>query len=500
MKYLFVPLNSMLTSYSISFFVFDQMPFARILPSGDNFFFGFFNGKDVAVKPWFHTAVEADGRLVWFQNTNQPNKIYAARLIKNPETLSNTAVGTDQSINANVGIAVIGFDISQLGKQIEASKLTPSTQLAITDDSNILYLNNSTDNHIPLSAYANLPTGSIVDYNQQYLMNRQTLASGWNLVALIPLNEISQRASVVRNIVGLGAIASLCIGILLSALLSNRITSPIRILVNTMNNVKLTGNLKVNLNLPVGRDEVSILYRSFNDMMRQINTLISEVYEGQIREKDAELRALQAQINPHFLYNTLDSINWLAMDSGNDQIVFINSALADLFRYTTDNSSNLVTLKDELDQVKNYVNIQSICYENRFEVTYNIEPDILDTVCPKLILQPLVENAILHGIEKSEKPGHIHISGMMDKNIVSVSIYDNGAGCNVDKLNAFIGGDHDFVATSQGYGIKNVNQRIKLKFGEDFGLRYENNVRNEGITAIITLPLSKNQARTNYFD
>lgn len=496
MKYLFIPLGSTLTSYSISFFVNDQIPFAKNFPAGDNLFFGFYNGKDVQSTPWFQDAVKADGRLFWFQKQNQKNQLYVARLIKNPETLSSSRLPTDPPLITNIGIIVIGFNVSQLGKLVEASQLTPSTQLLIIDQlNNILYHNDSANAAIPVSSYLDVKSGTIIDSGKKYLMNRQTLDSGWDLVALIPLNEISERSSIVLKIVGISGIALLCVGILLSGLISNKISAPIRKLARTMNNVKMTGNLNVNVQLPAGKDEISTLYKSFNTMMSRINQLISEVYESEIREKNAELKVLQAQINPHFLYNTLDSINWLAMESGNEQIVFINSALADLFRYITDNSNNLVTLNDELQQAKNYINLQSICYENRFTATYDIDPRIVDNNFLKLILQPLVENAILHGLEKMEQPGHIHISGYLHGNTVIVSISDNGTGADIDKLNAFLDGSLNQNVPFQSYGIKNVHQRIKLKFGEDYGLHYERNSSNVGITAVIILPLSTDRSR-----
>ena len=490
MKYIYIPLNSMLTSYSVSFFVTDELPFTRVLPSGTDFFYGFYNWREVMDETWFRQTAEGDGTLVWFKKPSERNMLYAARLIKNPEALSDDSMRKDQRVIQNVGIVVIGFDTALLGKQIEASQLTQSTRIIVTDaQGNAIYLPDSQADTVPAYTYIHSPSGRVIDYGQKYVVSRQTLASGWQLFALIPLRDISEQASFVRNIVGTTALFSLIAGLLLSVLISNKISAPIRRLARTMKGIQMTDNLDVYLDPPAGKDEVGILFKSFNDMMRRISRLVGEVYESGIREKDAELKALQAQINPHFLYNTLDSVNWLALQSGVDPIADINSSLANMLRYITKDSETPTTVSEELEQVRRYIAIQIHCYENRFAIDYDIDPAILGIPCPKLIIQPLVENALLHGIDNCETIGRIHISGYLEANAAVLSVRDNGQGADIGKLNVIANGTAKASEDgNQGCGIKNVNRRIALKYGETYGLHYEPSGEG-GVAAIIRLPV-----------
>ncbi|WP_168120099.1 histidine kinase [Paenibacillus sp. HB172176] len=489
MKYIYFPLNSMLTSYSVSFFVTDKLPFTQELPTGSDFFYGFYNWRDVMGEKWLQQTLAGDGTLVWFKRESESRMLYAARLIKNPEALSNDNAHLDKPLIENVGVVVIGFDTAQLGKQLEASQLTQATHMILLDEEgNAIYRQDAQPGVIPPDVYLHAPSGSIVKYGQQYAVSHHELTSGWQLFALIPLSDISEQASFVRNIVGTTALVSLFAGLLLSVLISNRISAPIRRLARTMKVIQITDKLDVYLDPPVGKDEVSFLFKSFNNMMRRINRLVGEVYESGIREKEAELKALQAQINPHFLYNTLDSVNWLALKSGIDPISEINSSLANMLRYITKDSDTPTSIAEELEQVKRYIAIQSHCYENRFDVHYKIDPAVLNTPCPKLIIQPLVENAFIHGIDNTGMTGSIELSAYKDGNAVVVMVGDNGQGADIDRMNAIATGKE--VAgeeENQSCGIKNVNRRIVLKYGEMYGLHYESNA-DGGVAAIVRLP------------
>lgn len=224
-----------------------------------------------------------------------------------------------------------------------------------------------------------------------------------------------------------------------------------------------------------------------NGMMNRIQHLVKEVYESGIRLKEAELKALQAQINPHFLYNTLDSVNWLAIESGVHEISEINSALSDMYRYAAKDTSELVTLEEEVQQVRLYMTVQSLCYPERFNVLYDIPAEFMNIRCPKLIRHPLVENAIIHGLENTDQKGIIRLSGRAEQDTITISVSDNGAGADADQMNAFLRGGYHTLNVVQGNGSRNVNRRIQLKFGEAYGLEYKQNELG-GITAAIRLP------------
>lgn len=486
-KYMVVPLGRTLNSYSISFFVAPEMPFVDKLNSSSGFYSGFYNGAGVTESGWYRDTTEADGRLVWFTDASQPRHIFLARLIKNPEALAIENVRAGRQVIQNVGVVVIGFLKSELGRQLEATKLTPSTKLLITDREGrplYSYEPHSSSEEPVLGAYGSHPpdTADATD-----LMNRYPLWFDWQLVALIPLNEISGQATVVRYVVFTSALTALILGVLLAVVISNQITAPIRKLARTMKHIITTDHLDVYLEPPKSNDEVAILYKSFNSMMRRVQQLLAEVYESGVRLNEAELKALQAQINPHFLYNTLDSVNWLALESGVDPIVEINSSLADMYRYITKDANAMVTLEEELEQIRHYIRIQEMCYDNRFDTHFDISPELASTACPKLIIQPLVENAIVHGIEKSARKGRLDIVGRIEGKAAVLSVSDNGTGGSVQQLNAFVNGMPNSLPVSLGYGIRNVNRRIQLQFGEAYGLRYETNVHG-GVTAVIRIP------------
>jgi len=202
LKYLFVPLSSTLTSYTVTFFAMSDIPFAEALSTGHNLFHGFYKDNEVSSEPWYRQAVEDDGVLYWFKYPGQENRLYAARLIKNPKVLATENIGSNEDIKKNIGVIVIGFDLSQISKQLEATMLTPSTKLLLTDvNGGRLYDNTE------------LPDAHD---DSDYLINEYRLSSGWNLIARIPLKDISQETSFVRNIVLVSALISSFAGLFLS--------------------------------------------------------------------------------------------------------------------------------------------------------------------------------------------------------------------------------------------------------------------------------------------
>lgn len=226
--------------------------------------------------------------------------------------------------------------------------------------------------------------------------------------------------------------------------------------------------------------EIYEINNNFNRMTNQIRTLLQEIEESNKREKEAELNALQAQINPHFLYNTLDALYWMSND---DQVCEIITALGKFYRLSLSKGMDLVTTKDEIDQVMNYMDIQMRIYEDSFTVKTRIDPEIYRYKILKLILQPMVENAILHGFEQMNGTGEIIISAQVEQDNILLEVLDNGCGIDPAVMKEILDGKRK----ESGYGIRNVHERIKLKFGDAYGLTYHN--RAEGGTSVqILLP------------
>ncbi len=236
------------------------------------------------------------------------------------------------------------------------------------------------------------------------------------------------------------------------------------------------------------KDEIDILEESFHELQGRIRNVMEEMEGAKKKQMAAELGLLQAQINPHFLYNTLDSINWLAIKMNVPQISFIVKNMSDYFRVGLNAGQQVTTLRQELCHIISYFNIQKFCYEGRIHLYVNIPEEMMKTQMIVLTLQPLVENAILHGILVDEKRnGEITVSGeMVDDNMV-IYVADNGVGMSerqVDELNRKVkkGGGNE----QNGFGLYNVNQRIRYYYGEEYGLDVISRL-GEGTTCILTL-------------
>jgi two-component system, sensor histidine kinase YesM len=230
----------------------------------------------------------------------------------------------------------------------------------------------------------------------------------------------------------------------------------------------------------------------------EIDYLINKIYNIRLKQKEAELNSLQNQINPHFLYNTLESIRGAALYHGIHDIAAMSKALSLLFRYSI-NDTVLVTIKEEIQHLENYMSIQNFRYENKFDLIYSIPNDLFNYKILKLTLQPLIENSIKHGLEMKLGKGVIKIEILSLDNNIKIEISDNGLGIQskkIEELNKALARDEQLVEknessdrTGTGIGVRNVNSRIKLYFGEQYGLKFREAL--VGTTVEITLPAVK---------
>ena len=218
-------------------------------------------------------------------------------------------------------------------------------------------------------------------------------------------------------------------------------------------------------------------------MVERLRHLIDEVLNSKIKQQEYEMRALQAQINPHFLYTSLSLINGRALMAGQDDIGRMARLLSTFYRTTLNKGKNTISVRDELENVRSYISIQFIMHSDNFDVTYAIDENALPLTMINLLLQPLVENAIMHGIDHREAPGRgkLQISCRCCGDQLIFSVSDNGPGIPAEKLDSILTSD------SAGYGIQNVHHRIQLFYGDGYGLRYESRI-GEGTTVYLTLP------------
>jgi len=325
-----------------------------------------------------------------------------------------------------------------------------------------------------------------------YTISSQT---GWYIVGQVPLAEITRDAVQIRNLIFASAILSVVVAITLYFYLTNRMTRPIQILKNKMR-LAASGYLEAKAQIG-GTDEIADLGRSFNTMLEQIKQLLDRSIEEQKQIQLAELRTLQAQINPHFLYNTLDSIVWMAEARKHDQVIRLVQALSQFFRISLSKGKDVISIGEEIDHIRNYLIIQQMRYRDILSYDIRVDPGILHCQVLKMTLQPLVENALYHGIKNKRRKGLIEVRGWRDgQGGILLKVSDNGIGMTPDRLDeirrSLSGGieprsDSPDETRHQGFGLRNVHQRIRLYYGEPYGLHIES-AYMEGTEVTLRIP------------
>lgn len=242
-------------------------------------------------------------------------------------------------------------------------------------------------------------------------------------------------------------------------------------------------------------DELAVLNTSFNQMLEKIGQLVEDIRIEQMNLRQAELKLLQAQINPHFLYNTLDSIIWLAEAGEKDQVVQVVSALSDFFRTTLSKGRDYITLQEEATHIRSYLQIQRIRYRDILEYDIRIPQELMQYPILKLTLQPLVENALYHGIKNKRGVGHITVTGRSEEEKLIFCVRDDGIGMSstqLDHVRAMVRGERQDSEVSSGFGLFNVNQRLQLNYGAEYGLDIDS-VYEEGTLATVVIPVMENK-------
>lgn len=309
--------------------------------------------------------------------------------------------------------------------------------------------------------------------------------TGWTVVGAAETSELLKNNKQAQMLYVLAA-GLLILGVLLiSSVLSREITKPLRHLTESMSRVEKGEFDKANVDVTL-ENEIGSLGKSYNLMTERIHTLMEQNVYEQTQKRKSELKALQAQINPHFLYNTLDSIIWMSEAGKNDEVVEMTSALAKLLRQSISNDHEQVELQQELEYVRNYLTIQKMRYQDKLEYKIEVDPEVRHVMIVKLVLQPVVENAIYHGIKYKGSKGILRIHAYADGDDVCIAVEDDGIGMDETALKNIF--DKSEKAHKQnGVGVPNVQKRLKLYYGEKYGITYESQP-GEGTRAVIRIP------------
>lgn len=325
-----------------------------------------------------------------------------------------------------------------------------------------------------------------MERDRYYVISKDIENTDWKMILLIPYKQIHElNIKTLKQVVTLILIITPFI-LLITLFAVNSNTNRINKLIVNMNRVTKKGDFDINIVVD-SQDEIGQLMEAFEFMIKKVKELLNEQYHFGKEIKSLELKALQAQINPHFLYNTLELINWMAIKDNNKDISNIVNLLSKFYKLSLSKGEDIVTVQSEIEHVKSYVDIQNYRFCNSINLTVDIPDEILKCKIPKITLQPIVENAIIHGIlEKKEQRGKIDIKGYVENQKVILIIEDDGVGIPQEKLN-LLKTNEILQKEGHGYGIKNINERLKIHFGADFGVFY-NSKLNYGTEVRVIIP------------
>ena len=317
------------------------------------------------------------------------------------------------------------------------------------------------------------------------VVKKESSVTGWTVYVYEPRKLVLRSANSMITMIVVAFVVAVAGAAAASIFTTGFITRRINKLKNSMAKVE-NGDFDAVINTQ-DKDEIGDLIHSFNSMTTQIKNLITQVYEGRISQKESEMRALRAQINPHFLYNSLSLINWKAIEYEQEDISEITLALSNYYRTSLNKGKNILSFEQELSNMQSYLKIQQIMHDNSFDVVINVSEEVMPCESLNLILQPLVENAIDHGIDLlTDRKGIITVEAKMQtdeegKKLVCVTVSDNGVGMDKETAQNFL------TVQSKGYGARNVNDRIRLYYGESYHLEVQS-IPDEGTTITIKFP------------
>lgn len=433
-----------------------------------------------------------NGKILWF-----------SRIIQNSVTKENIPVISgirymnSTSDYTPLGIIVINLQQNFFNSVIDNASILPNSVSLVLDKEGMLIAVSDVG---LLEQYALSPK-MILEKISQREVSLQTGdytmflnfgfldSTEWSLVSVIPHNEMLKTSKDTRNqLIRIMWIVS-SLFYLAAYFISRLISRRIKFLETRMKEVQFENYSPIQTT--IGDDEISSLIRSYSHMLNKINQYAHSLYQLGIAQKSSELNALQAQINPHFLYNTLDALHWIAIDHDEPEISEVTTLLIRFYKLSLNKGLETISVKDAMEHIEIYMKLQNFRYETDIQLAVNIHPEIYDYNILNLLLQPIVENSVVHGIiEKDSQSGTVTVSVEIIDDILQFVITDDGIGMTQDEIKELMNAsmtDSVDNYTSMGYGIKNVINRIKLFYGEEYGLTYESTPR-EGTSVFLKIP------------
>lgn len=451
-------------------------------------------GVDVKSQKWFQDAA---GELENFHFSTP----HVQNLFDDPSyryywvvSLSRT-VELTRNGNSMLGVLLVDMNYSSIEQLLEKANTDTSGEYVylMAPDGEIIYHPKQNLIHMGLYEENNTEAAGYEDttvkenfHGEKRLVTIKTISyTGWKLISVVPMKSFSMGMTGMRNLVVLLVALTVLAVVILNQMVSARISKPLRRLNDSVKEWE-AGNMNPDIYIG-GSMEVEHLGKTLRSTVAQIRQLMDDIVVEQEEKRKSELDALQSQINPHFLYNTLDSIVWMITGERYDDAVFMITQLASLFRISLSKGKTVIKIEDEVKHARNYMNIQKIRYKNSFEVDFQIEEDILDGCIVKLVLQPLLENAIYYGMEFMDGEGEIHVRGYRKDKDVYLEVEDNGLGMPEEEAAELLNGKERPHKHGSGVGLVNVHSRLKLRFGEAYGLVIHS-CPDEGMMVQIHIP------------
>ncbi|HZG13847.1 MAG TPA: sensor histidine kinase [Candidatus Bathyarchaeia archaeon] len=434
-------------------------------------------------------AREAKGSSEWIFPDKSDMSLIALREIRYYKNLSFDHVGT----------LIIRINLNKIVGQVSKGSQDQGGDIMMRSGTRIIYpiRSEQTTEQIPIpsdqSEGYRIETRNGETYFVAYL---HSTYANWTYLHAFPYDQIFERIVTIKYYLLLVYLLMFFVCIMFGMRFAKGITHPIENLVSTMLHVRRgefeKAEARSQRTKPMQMDEIGILHSNFNLMIQRINELIRENYTKQLVIKETEFKALQAQIKPHFLYNTLESINWLAKVNQQVQISRMVESLGFLLRSSISPKEPMITLEEEMEIIQHYVTIQSYRFEDRLHFSMDIPQEVRDCCLPKLTLQPLLENAIQYALEPMIEPCSIRITTILQEDGFTLVVMDNGPGMDLAYLEQWE--KRKEHTKGQGIGLKNIDERIKLSFGEAYGIKVESE-RGKGTHVHVMLPYKRGIAR-----
>lgn len=426
-------------------------------------FYMYYADKDILKEDWVKAANEAKGREVFFKDSilavgSKAGFCYAKYMI-NP------------SDGEGMGYMVVGLSQKLLGKSfVMGNESFNSSNFMVLDEEGklIYFVGNEERETAIMEAFSN------PEKNSLYLFSSVTnYTTGWSIVNVVEKNELSEESKGIRLISFLVAGCVLIVGFIMARIISRTISQPLKQLENTIAQV---GEGERHITEEFDYSEVGRIGQKFKKMVNTNLELSEHLMAVKLNEREAELLLLQSQINPHFLYNTLDSLYFVAIMHGDDQMAEMVEALSDNFKLALNNGNKYIKIADSVKWMQGYMKLQNMRYNNRFELFVDISREILQRETITFIFQPFIENAMYHGLEPKIGKGKISLRGWQEQNNMIFTIEDDGVGID------------DMSRLENGYGVRNVIERIKLNYGEKYGVTFESSP-GKGTKVTIVVPV-----------